>query len=104
MEIGGPAAGSRRAVPIVFDSHNDIAVLRVPGLEQPSAHARPAPARELGAAILGYPLDGPFNVPAARLGDTRLTATEDAYGNGPVLRHDQLAARSRAAGELRAGR
>jgi S1-C subfamily serine protease len=37
-------------------------------------------------AILGYPEDGPFDVQPARLGSTQTTSTQDAYGNGPVLR------------------
>lgn len=85
VEIGGRPP-DLEAVPIVFDSHNDIAVLRVPGLQQPSLPIDPSPGAGLSAAILGYPLDGPFNRQPARLGDTRLTDTENAYGDGPVLR------------------
>jgi S1-C subfamily serine protease len=38
------------------------------------------------AAILGYPLDGPFVADPGRLGTTQTVNTEDAYGNGPVVR------------------
>ena len=38
------------------------------------------------AAILGYPLDGTFDVEPGRIGQTETVSTEDAYGNGPVLR------------------
>ena len=54
------------APPVVFDSRNDIAVLRVPGLDAPAL--RQAYGREGRApvAILGYPEDGPYRAgPAA---------------------------------------
>ena len=37
------------------------------------------------ASILGFPENGPLNIQPARLGQTRVTATQDAYGN-PALR------------------
>ena len=74
------------ATPLVFDPHNDVAVLRVPNLSEPALVLAAHPAVGTAAAILGYPEDGPFNRQPARLGDTRLTSTQDAYGNGPVLR------------------
>jgi S1-C subfamily serine protease len=71
---------------IAFDPHDDVAVLRVPGLS-----ARPLPiARDpragLAAAILGFSENGPFDVRAGRLGQTREVITQDAYGRGPVRR------------------
>ncbi len=77
---------SLRAAPVVFDPHNDIAVLRVPGLSEPALSLASAPHAGVAAAILGYPLDGPFREEPGRLGQTQLTRTENAYGNGPVLR------------------
>lgn len=85
VEVGGEPP-DLPAVPVVFDVHNDIAVLRVLGLDEAPLTLASDPAQGTGAAILGYPLDGPFDVQAARLGQTQLTSTEDAYGNGPVLR------------------
>jgi S1-C subfamily serine protease len=35
---------------------------------------------------MGYPEDGPFDVEPGRIGQTTAVNTEDAYGNGPVLR------------------
>jgi S1-C subfamily serine protease len=71
---------------IDFDPHDDVAVLRVHGLS-----VRPLPLATGGrpgasAAILGYPLDGPFSAQPGRLGHTQVVNTEDAYGNGPVQR------------------
>jgi S1-C subfamily serine protease len=72
---------------ILFDSKNDVAVLRVPGLSgQPAlpveVNARPGTS----AAILGFPENGPYDVQAGRLGQTSDILTQDAYGRGPVRR------------------
>ena len=77
---------SLRAVPVLFDSLNDIAVLRVSGLSERPLSLAPSPRAGVAAAIYGYPLDGPFNRQPGRLGQTRLTRTQNAYGQGPVLR------------------
>ena len=70
---------------LAFDARNDIAVLRVPGLNR-----RPltqADAREgTPAAIAGYPENGPLTVVPARIGGTATAFAEDAYGRGPVTR------------------
>jgi hypothetical protein len=85
VQVGGDPP-SLPAHIVAFDSHNDIAVLRVPGLNrQPLALARSAPSGRL-TAILGYPEDGPFNAQPARLGTTAPVRTEDAFGDGPVVR------------------
>lgn len=74
------------ATAILFDPRNDLAVLRVANLDLPalSLAADPPPGR--AGAILGYPLDGPFDEQAARIGATRAVSTDDAYGRGPVVR------------------
>jgi S1-C subfamily serine protease len=69
-----------------FDPHDDIAVLRVPGLHEPSLPLAANPSAGTAAAILGYPLDGPFRVEPGRIGTTQVATTQDAYGNGPVQR------------------
>jgi S1-C subfamily serine protease len=70
---------------IAFDSKNDVAVLRVPGLT-----ARPLPAIEpeegASVAIVGYPLNGPLDSEPGRVGRTATILTDDAYGQGPVTR------------------
>jgi len=75
-----------QATAIAFNSDNDLAVLRVGGL---SARALPLardPRAGTSAAVLGFPHNGPFDVRAARLGETRTAVTQDAYGRGPVQR------------------
>lgn len=69
-----------------FDARNDVAVLRVPGLDLPALGLSDDPASGTGGAILGYPLNGPFDARAGRIGATRTVLSDDAYGNGPVQR------------------
>ena len=45
------------------------------------------PASGTSAAILGFPLNGPFDVRAGRLGQTRRVSSSDAYGRGPGGAH-----------------
>jgi trypsin-like peptidase/colicin V production protein len=74
------------ATAVHFDSRNDVAILRVDGLEARSlplaGEARPG----TDGAILGFPQDGPYDVRPARLGETQTAISQDAYGNGPVTR------------------
>jgi S1-C subfamily serine protease len=74
------------ATAVVFDAHDDIAVLRVPSLGVPALALVPDPRSGTAAAIIGYPLDGPLDAEPGRLGQTEQVSTEDAYGNGPILR------------------
>ena len=85
VEVGGHSPGLP-ARTVVFDPHDDIAVLRVFGLTAPPLALSPDARSGEAAAILGYPLDGPFDAEPGRLGQTQPVATEDAYGNGPIVR------------------
>jgi S1-C subfamily serine protease len=85
VQIAGQPPGLR-AHAVAFDPHNDIAVLSVPGLQEPSLRLAPSAPAATAAAILGYPLDGPFDAEPGRIGQTETVSTQDAYGNGPVLR------------------
>jgi S1-C subfamily serine protease len=71
---------------IAFDPRNDLAVLSVPGLEAPALELENDPESGTSAAILGFPLNGPYDVRAGRLGQTREVVSQDAYGRGPVRR------------------
>lgn len=71
---------------VAFDPRNDIAVLRVEGLDGPGLPLAAQAPSGRAAAILGFPENGPYDVRAARLGDTREVLSQDAYGNGPVRR------------------
>jgi S1-C subfamily serine protease len=70
-----------------LDVHDDIAILRVPGLNEPALPLAQHPASGQSAAILGYPLDGPFNAQPGRIAATQSVSTENAYGQGPVTRN-----------------
>jgi S1-C subfamily serine protease len=74
------------AFAVHFDPRNDLAVLRVPGLHARGLPLAFDPRAGTSAAILGFPRNGPFDVRAGRLGQTREVITEDAYGRGPVRR------------------
>ncbi|HEX7299111.1 MAG TPA: MarP family serine protease [Solirubrobacteraceae bacterium] len=71
---------------VVFDPHNDLAILRVDGLIGRTLELAPDPSAGTPAAILGFPENGPYDVRAGRLGATRTVITQDAYGRGPVRR------------------
>ncbi len=85
VEVGGEPPQYDADV-VVFDVRNDIAVLRVGGLDQPALPVARGPASGTEGAILGYPKNGPYDVRAARIGATRRVTSQDAYGRGPVRR------------------
>jgi S1-C subfamily serine protease len=71
---------------IAYDPHNDVAVLRVNGLDAPALARRSGAEAGEPVAILGYPEDGPYHAAPGRLGETRTVISRDAYGAGPVQR------------------
>ena len=74
------------ATAVAFDSRNDVAVLRVASLRAPALRmAREVKPTEPGA-VLGFPLNGSYDVRPARIGATRTAISRDAYGRGPVRR------------------
>ena len=74
-----------RADVVVFDVHNDVAVLRVSGVDlKPLRLADPRSGAAV--AILGYPLDAGFAATPGRIGRTATVLTQDALGHGPVAR------------------
>jgi uncharacterized membrane protein required for colicin V production len=77
---------SLRAQAVAFDSTNDISVLRVDGLAADLLPIASSARRNTEAAVLGFPRNGPYDVRAARVGETRRVVTQDAYGQGPVAR------------------
>ena len=85
IRIPGDQLPSRLADVVVFDVHNDIAVLRVAGVDlRPLQMADPRPGASV--AILGYPLDGGLTATPGRIGRTATVLTQDALGHGPVAR------------------
>ena len=80
-----PGGSAYLSMVVFFDSQNDLALLRVPGLR-----ARPLrladPDRGTAIAMVGYPENGPLTRTPGRLGSTRTVLSRDAYGDGPVRR------------------
>ena len=72
---------------ISLDVRNDVAILRSSGVEGVPPLPVDADA-ETGtpAAILGFPMNGPYESKPGRLGDTVEARSQDAYGRGPVRR------------------
>jgi S1-C subfamily serine protease len=79
------SGGALRAEVIAFDSHDDIAVLRVEGLDLAPLRLVD-PQRGASVAIVGYPLNGPLDAAAGRIGSTATVLGQDAYGRGPTRR------------------
>jgi S1-C subfamily serine protease len=73
------------AVAVHYDPRNDFALLRFDADLAPLTLA-PRSSSGTGAAVLGYPENGPYTATPARLGTTRAVITEDAYGRGPIRR------------------
>jgi S1-C subfamily serine protease len=85
VQVGGHPPGIPAAV-VVYDPHDDIAVLRVSSRVPPPLDMAADPKAGTAAAILGFPLDGAFDAEPGRLGQTQRVTTDDSYGNGPVVR------------------
>jgi S1-C subfamily serine protease len=86
VQVGGKGSPLPARV-VLFDTTNDVAVLRVPGLSARPLNTAADPSSGTAAAILGYPRDGPFDLEPGRIGITKPVLTSNAYGNGPVLRN-----------------
>jgi S1-C subfamily serine protease len=85
VQVGG--VGHELSAQVVgFDVANDIALLRVPRLRLRSLLFALSAPSGTAAAILGYPLDGAFNVQPGRIGQTGTVPTQNAYGQGDVAR------------------
>ena len=74
------------ATPVHYDTHDDLALLRVSGLNLRPLSLPPDVAAGTAGAVLGYPENGPFHVAPARIGATETVISQDSYGRGPVQR------------------
>ncbi|MEO6867662.1 MAG: MarP family serine protease [Gaiellales bacterium] len=71
---------------VSFDSVNDVAVLRVPGLDIAPLRARSSTSGGTAAVVLGYPESLGFVASPARYSDERLVRGEDIYAGGDYQR------------------
>jgi S1-C subfamily serine protease len=85
VQPGGTGLRQRAEV-VLFDTKNDVAILRVEGL---GLDPMPLAAPKFGeaAAVLGFPENGPLDIEPARTGATRPVISGDAYNRGPVQRN-----------------
>lgn len=80
---GGP---SLDAEPVYVDGTNDVAVLRVDGLDLPALRVGDAPGGAESVTLLGYPGGGPLTARAGTASAPRTAITADAYGNQGTVR------------------
>ena len=73
------------ATVVWYDRRNDLAVLRVRGLDA-SPLPIASPQSSSSVAILGFPEGGPFTATSGRIGRTAVVLARDSYGHGPVTR------------------
>jgi S1-C subfamily serine protease len=84
VESGG---SRRKGQVVVYDAERDLAVIYVPGLTAPAIRFAPAPAKSGdNAIVLGFPLDGPFDVQPARIRDLGPIRGPDIYEAHTVTR------------------
>ena len=74
-----------RADTVLVDERNDLAILKVDGLDLPALElAEPVPGEPV--AVLGYPENGPFDARPGRVGRTGPAVFTDARGRGATRR------------------
>ena len=71
---------------VVFDPERDLAVLDAPGLDAPALDRGADLKRGESGAVVGFPLDGPYSVSAARVRQTLDARGYDIYGEERVVR------------------
>jgi S1-C subfamily serine protease len=81
------AGGSGLDATVVhYEPRNDLAILRVSGIDATPLQLAPEVAKGTDGAVLGYPENGPFTISPARVGGTGEVLSQDSYGRGPVRR------------------
>jgi len=86
VQIGGEGP-THDADVIHYDPRNDLAVLTSSGVVgAPALELNDAADPGTPAAILGFPLDGGYDVQPGRVGETITARSQDAYGRGPIER------------------
>jgi S1-C subfamily serine protease len=68
------------AVPVYVDRTNDIALMRVRGLDLPALRTNAVASRSRPVVFLGYPRNGALTAVAGTAGASRTVLSPDAYG------------------------
>ena len=71
---------------VVFDARRDLAVLAVPGLPADPLPQGPDLARGDSGVVAGFPLDGPYQLDAARVREVINARGSDIYGSAGTSR------------------
>jgi len=71
---------------VVFDPARDLAVIDAPDLTAPALSLGPAVGAGTSTVVAGFPLDGPYNVGAARVRDVLRANGADIYGRPGIDR------------------
>jgi S1-C subfamily serine protease len=74
------------ATAVHYDPTNDLALLRVNGLDDTPLSFAPEVQSGTPGAVVGYPENGPLTITPARAGGTGPVITQDSYGRGPITR------------------
>jgi S1-C subfamily serine protease len=74
------------ATAVHYQPRNDLAILRVEDLGAPALRLADRTPKGTGAAVIGFPENGPLSFTPARLGRTGVVTSQDSYGRGPVQR------------------
>lgn len=87
LTVAGAALNRPLAAEVVlFDPRRDVAILHVPGLEAPPLPRGGVLGRGDSAAVLGFPLAGPYAVEPARVRQRLLARGLDIHGREEVTR------------------
>lgn len=78
--------GSYDAYAVHYDTKNDLALLRAPGMSSGRLGVDGSVEANTEGAVLGFPENGPYTLTAATVGSTVTVVSEDSYGRGPVKR------------------
>jgi len=77
---------SLAAEPVYVDPTNDIALMRVEGLDLPTLSIGQTPGGPTSVTLLGYPRGGPLTARAGTAAPPRTVVTTNAYGKGGTVR------------------
>ena len=85
-KVTTPDGQTLEASALHYEPRNDLAILRVNGLEGEALELALKTRKGTAAVTMGYPEGGPLTLTPARLGRTGTVQSQDSYGRGPIER------------------